>query len=501
MATKARLETVLTGDDTPFVQAIQRAEQRAQTFAGRVHAALGSAFKRTPDLRAERALSGFTANLASGDIQGALLGVTERLSGLGLAAGVGVGAAVAIFAKAQEQFDAMAKSVDKLKLDLARPLSLQAALGTEGINKEIETTTKDLGDLFEKRKGVFPSLREGAGLFEGLHDVSRGGLQAMKSGVLAPAKDLTPELTATFSAMKRLRDLSTARANAELRIADIGRINLEVSERQATFAKIAEEHDARRAKIILDRGLTKPGRQSVDFFKSLAAEEQTTRTAKKTTKQQFDLQENKEKGDTKTFNQLLDQKEDEAKVEGKILELKKQGLTSEEATTAETRLRIDLLRSELGGTSSLSGRQSIQNKITALKQSLPPDLRPPIGISGEQSLGIHDPMTGEWRHELRPQEQANLRAGQMEADARLRGDQLKYGNDLSAWQERSGNYMRGWDQYSKEDLIKPTPPSGYDIDVGTGKVTPRESAPRSGEVAKPMTKEEFDSIMNKYFGG
>ena len=99
MATKARLETVIMGDDTPFVQAIHRAEQRAQTFAGRVHAALGSAFKRTPDLRAERALSGFTANLASGDIQGALLGVTERLSGLGLAAGVGVGAAVAIFAE------------------------------------------------------------------------------------------------------------------------------------------------------------------------------------------------------------------------------------------------------------------------------------------------------------------------------------------------------------------------------------------------------------------
>lgn len=478
MATKARLETVITGDDAPFVAAIQRAEQRANTFAGRVQGSLRSAFKRTPDLRAERALSGFGASLASGDIQGALLSVTERLSGLGLAAGVGIGVAVGVLVKAKEQIDAVDKSVEKLNIDLARPVASQGALGPEGISKEIEATNKDLEDLSEKRKGIFQRLREAA--TAGQPDYFNTTTLKTETPDRVPAA-----LKASQEATKRIMDLTARRVGYEEDLTSIKEASFRGDERTAALAKIELDISAKRADILL-KARPRPG--TIDPLRSAQAFKEAQEISK-----QGEL-------DKQSLIRAFDQKKQESEVEGKILALKKQGLTAEEATTAETRLRIALLREELS-TTPTEQRQALQNKITALKQSLGPDLRPPIGISGESSLGIVDPMTGEFRHELRPQEQANLRGGAAEAQAKLRDDQSEYASKLTDWNSKYQDYMRGADYYSKEDLIKPTAPSGYDVNVSTGKLTQREAAPGTGP-AKPMTKEEFHDVLeelgNKY---
>jgi hypothetical protein len=260
MATKARLETVLTGDATPFVAAVERAEKRAQTFDSRFK----SLFRRSPDRRAEQALSGFVADLSSGNVQGALTGIATRISGVGLAAGVGIGAAAELFLKAKEQIDAVDESVKKVNADLARPLALQSALGPEGIGKEIEAAMKDMDDLAKKRSGFVQRFAEAwqrgqRSSFEMFSDTSG-------------AADRQPAAAKTQQTiMERLRELSSARADAEIDLVQARMRGLKVSEEEGEIEKINLDYQKKSAALFLERGLTKPGRSAVDLLKSSLA--------------------------------------------------------------------------------------------------------------------------------------------------------------------------------------------------------------------------------------
>lgn len=335
MAARAELKTVLTGDDSPFVQAVERAEKRAQTF----HSRLTGLFRRDPSARAERALSGFVGGIASGDIQGAVVGLAERFRGLGLAAGVGLGAALIIFQKAKEQLDEVDKAVQKVNADLARPLSFQSALGPEGISKEIETAAKDLDDLKEKRKGFFQSIGEAA---------IRGQPEPSGDPYLTDysSPNRVPKAAqAQEDAEKRLKQLALARANAELRTAQIKQTAENTSEREAVLLKTSMDYQKRIAEIQLESGLTKPGRSAEVLFRRITAAKIEHETIVDGAMKRFDITKLQEE------------------TEARILALHNTSLTKDQQGIAALRERVALLQQELALENDPIKRAHIQNQI------------------------------------------------------------------------------------------------------------------------------------------
>src|ERR1700676_2857623 len=246
MGTQARLETVFTGDDAPFVAAINRAEKHAQGFQSRIQ----TLFQRGPETRAETSIGRFLGSLAGGDVQGAITGLGERLHGLGLAAGVGLGAAAIVILKATKQLEEARKAAENLNTELARPLSLQSALGSEGITKEIEATGKMMEALAEKRKGFFVQIQEG------LAAIKPSAALAAKTGKY-DAEGPTPEQKSQKEGGKREIDLLKARASAEEKIKDVQFDGLKVSEEQAEIEKIQLDISKKRAAVLLEG--QKPG--------------------------------------------------------------------------------------------------------------------------------------------------------------------------------------------------------------------------------------------------
>lgn len=134
----------ITGDATQYTATMERAGQAADRFAGRVSKAGGgieALFKRSPHMRAERALSGFLTQAASGDIVGGLTSITGRMTGLGLAAGVAVGVGVEMFEKlhgAIKETEAAEAALNQVLLSPAKLVG--AAQGVAGLTKHLEET-------------------------------------------------------------------------------------------------------------------------------------------------------------------------------------------------------------------------------------------------------------------------------------------------------------------------------------------------------------------------
>src|ERR1041384_3804730 len=156
MPAQARVETRATWNDVDLQSGIRASENKLQAFQSKAQ----RLFRRDPSHRAETAISGFLADLSTGNVEGAITGISSRLTGLGLAAGVGLGIAAVLIHKAKDELDAMDKSVEKVQADLTRPLPVDSALGGEGIHKEIESVSRDLEDLAKKRLGFFQRTRE-----------------------------------------------------------------------------------------------------------------------------------------------------------------------------------------------------------------------------------------------------------------------------------------------------------------------------------------------------
>lgn len=342
----------LSLDNGPFSQGLQRAEQQANAFAGKMRG-LGDRvqglFRRTPHARAEAALAGFAGNLASGNIQGAILGVTERMKGLGLAAGIGIGAAIIVFEKAKEQINAVQKATENLNKELARPLSLQSALGAEGIGKEIDKTAEKLDTLREKRQSFFAKFFSYLQTPQQGSVFKRGGNQYQTQlGILNTEK----WNSAQEAGEKRLRDLTMARANAELDVANVKRTAVNGSEREVLWLKTSLDYNQKIAEIQLESGLTKPGRSADVLLRRMTAAKIA------------------EEAEFKAGSRQLDLRQLQAETEGRILELHNSTLSKDQQSLLALKERINLLKQERSLTNDPVKKKVITNQIVSAQNNV-----------------------------------------------------------------------------------------------------------------------------------
>lgn len=269
----------------PLARGMREAEALAARGASNVSKKFESLFKRSPGRRAELAVSGLVSDLTTGNLAGAVTNFGERLSGLGLAAGVGIGAGIALFVKMREQILEANKAESALRGELAKPVSLQGGLNPEGITQQIEAIEKTTAEFATKSDTIGQKLKN-LGRDVALSFVSgRSGT----SGVSALGDQA--EIAA---GVKRESDLSTARANAELRIVEARRTGLTLSEREGELQKIALEAQQKRSKLFLDRSLTRPGRSMVDLFKSAAAISLDEKLSKDVVNQKLHIKDSEE---------------------------------------------------------------------------------------------------------------------------------------------------------------------------------------------------------------
>src|SRR6476661_8224839 len=104
----ASIEFMVNANLAAFKRAMREADQDVNNLvnntrrkASQAQGGLTGMFRRTPERRAERAIAGLGTALMTGDPATGIMAFTEKLSGLGLAAGIGVGAAVGYLIKAQ----------------------------------------------------------------------------------------------------------------------------------------------------------------------------------------------------------------------------------------------------------------------------------------------------------------------------------------------------------------------------------------------------------------
>lgn len=158
MPAVARLESTLAFNDTNFTQGIERAEKRAQTFAGRVEAQFMGLFRRAPGRKAEKALTGFITDLATGGVSQGIFSLASRFTGLGLAAGVGVGVAVELFGKLHDQIKTVKTDSESLRLEMLKPISLIGGLSPEGIDQQAAVLKTKYDKIIDDHKGFMQTL-------------------------------------------------------------------------------------------------------------------------------------------------------------------------------------------------------------------------------------------------------------------------------------------------------------------------------------------------------
>src|SRR5215831_5058456 len=90
-------------------------------------------FKRTGDLRAERALEGFSRALVSGDITGAIQSITSRITGFGIVVGAVFAVGVEAINKYIQALKETSQAQQQVFTRLAVPVKTVAALDTAGI--------------------------------------------------------------------------------------------------------------------------------------------------------------------------------------------------------------------------------------------------------------------------------------------------------------------------------------------------------------------------------
>jgi hypothetical protein len=145
-------------DNAPFVQGMAEAERVASRGAGNIQGKIAGIFKRGPNVRAERAFSGLFERVAAGDIAGGIEQISNRMTGLGLIAGVAVAAGVAVFVKFKQEIDATKQAHAALQEEmLKRPVSLVASMSSEGMAQALETRQKLAADLRKKQESSFGS--------------------------------------------------------------------------------------------------------------------------------------------------------------------------------------------------------------------------------------------------------------------------------------------------------------------------------------------------------
>lgn len=322
----------LTADDADYQAVMRRAANTSDQFQRKLNGASNSftnLFKRSPNMRAERALSGFFERAASGDIAGALTQISGRMTGLGIVAGVAIGAGVEIFQKFKQQIDATREAHAALQLEMnKRPLSTVLSLSGEGMEQALQTREKLAEDLRKKSESSF-----GSQLFAGLQatpntllgrDVESGEKERVQAQL-----DLNKETVEGKRIMEAQADL----ANTML---GIRRQELEGDERSAQIALIVLKAEQERA-ALKSKGLT---------AKAFRSQDET-------------ISENAELS-IRQINKRAALTESRLKMEEKIARLQHQGLAGADLKRVRAGLEIQSLDEQIKNETSPERKRELQ---------------------------------------------------------------------------------------------------------------------------------------------
>jgi hypothetical protein len=474
----------LTANISGFEAGLNQAERKAQSFESRV----AGFFKRDPTQRAERAFTDLATNLSSGNVAQGVGGFFTSITAGGLAIGTAVGIGVTLFQKLKAQIDATKKSADALFSALNQPLSAQAALGPEGITAQISAYEKAISDVAQKRKGPLGAITEFFAQVEPVGVPSE--IPGAPDTVELRVKKQTRAQEGLAAGFKRIHELRLAEVEAEKAAVNIRALALGFSEKEAALEQNRVNAEQRRATLRLKFGAD--SREAANLHKELQNVSRDEKLSADEIKRKAAL------------------KDKELDIEADIAAQALLGVSTEDQKISKLKQQLALIQEQLKGAEMLTAenRKQLEGAQTRTKAELAealkargPVTRPPIGIAGETPQGIYDPLTGEFRTMMRPQEVANIQAGQAEAANRLAQEQMQYADDLRGWGARYADYLRGAEYYTPEQLKRPQPPPGYDISPITGEVTRRPQEATKTQ----MTKEEFqsalDAVMGKYWGG
>lgn len=237
----------LTADDSDYTNVMRRAGNTADQFTNRIDRAsrgFTQLFRRSPDRRAELALSNLGASLVSGDLAGAVSSFAHRMSGLGLVAGVAVGAAAAVFEKFHKQIEETRQAQEALQAEMIkRPLSIVSQLSDEGMAQALEGRQKARQDLTQKSQKTFGS--EIAETFMSMiAGPGMGGSQKEGKERLDEQKDIN-------KVSGEEQTIMADRAKLAEKLLAIKKQELSGDERGAELAKIALQTEQARAAIKL----------------------------------------------------------------------------------------------------------------------------------------------------------------------------------------------------------------------------------------------------------
>jgi hypothetical protein len=316
-------------DNSPFVQGMQQAEVAAQRSTVNIENKFQSLFKRTASLRAEHAVKGFATSLAGGDVSGAISGLAEHMTGLGLAAGIGVGVAVGIFTKLKGVIDENIKKHEAFRAELGKPLAIQQALAPEEVAKQADAMEKVNTVILAQNKGTWQSVKE---TWKGFVDFG----QRMRPGEVAKREVEGQAGLAHAAALRKTE------AQDMTKIVNLRATALTMSEREGEISKVKLARDEKIAALRLesrdrlaavsrgDPGARKDPNERTNLAEKIAAIEKDTALTLK----QYDVQH-------------VQAKEKEISIQEKLLKLQTSGFTPGQQQIAVLQAKITANEKEL----------------------------------------------------------------------------------------------------------------------------------------------------------
>lgn len=344
MSQTATLSTKLTATDVEFNRVLDRAEQRATTFSGkleqkfsRAESALTKAFKRDPGQRAENALSSLIGDISTGNVATGITGLLSKINGIGLVAGVAVGAGIEIFNHFKEKIEDTRKAHEALREEMVhRPVSVVGKLSEEGMSAALGARQKLLEDAAEKsQKSSF-----GSEILE--------GIKAGYRNVPIAKEDLTrvEQQKQENQAAEETKQIMLDRSRLAMSMVAIQQAQINGQEKEAKIAQIVLEAEQKRAALQAS---------GVTHEAYVVGEEAISRNA------EMQIESEKKRADVK---------EQSMKIEEKMASLISKGLGPEDQKKVRTGLELQQLQQQLGGETSDVGKRNLRLQISQKQNEL-----------------------------------------------------------------------------------------------------------------------------------
>ncbi len=219
-------------------------------------------------IRGERVIRTASANIASsllssGDAAQTLLVAMsglERVFKIGILPTIGVAAGVAIFEVFHRQIERTEKAYQGLREELRKPIEAQVNLSPENLVSDIDALNTKMVDLRKETESTTTKILKFFGAGQGFG----GSVGSLKAGIppTIPEQFGTEKEKALVSAEDKLSKLSAARADQELKIA-----NLKLIDNDLTKAELVLEQ--KRAALV-EESVTKGG-NTLNLYKRLLA--------------------------------------------------------------------------------------------------------------------------------------------------------------------------------------------------------------------------------------